>query len=250
LMSMEEDSPLKGFKIWLVKEGFELCDKGGLNDPRVGKKVREAAHKWEQLGATVEEVAIPMHTLGPVLWVCISRMGSFPVIWDGMSNRSDFSMVELSKKMQNIRTAEGWEKTAWATKNIILNGVYLWDKHPGLYGKAVNQVQLLRRTYNEALARFDVLVMPTIPYLPNTHASPDAGVLEKISKSLGQTLNTCPFNITGHPSLSMPIGMLPSLDDSRIHFPVGLQITGKHLDEMSIFKAAFAWEKRFDWRRN
>ncbi|KAF9058472.1 amidase signature enzyme [Rhodocollybia butyracea] len=244
LLSMKGlDLPLKGYRIGLVKEGFEICDKGGLNDPRVGTKVREAALKWEQLGATVEEVSIPMHTFG-------SPHGKFPRLLGEMSNRSDFSMVELSKKMQNIRTAKGWEKVAWASKNTILNGAYLWDKHPELYGKAANQVQLLRRTYDEALSRFDVLVMPTTPYLPTTHASPEAGVLEKVSRSLGQTLNTCPFNITGHPSLSMPIGMLPSLDDSSIRFPVGLQITGKHFNEVAIYKAAFAWEERFEWRKN
>ncbi|KIK70024.1 hypothetical protein GYMLUDRAFT_91000 [Collybiopsis luxurians FD-317 M1] len=242
--------PLKGFKIGLVKEGFEICNMGGLNDPRVGTKVREAALKWRELGAEVSEVSIPMHNFGPTLWVCISRMGTAPVLWNGISNRTDFGLVELSRKMQNIRTPEGWEKVAWPSKNIVLNGTYLWDKHPELYGKAVNQVRHLRNKYNEALLQYDLLVMPTTPYLPNTHAPPEAGVLEKISKSLGQTLNTCPFNLTGHPSLSMPIGMLSSLDDPNIHFPVGLQITGKHLDEASIYQAAFAWEEKFDWRQS
>jgi len=156
--------------------------------------------------------------------------------------------VELSRKMQKIRTSAGWEKMAWAPKNMVLNGTYLWDKHPELYGKAVNQVQLLRTKYNEVLSNFDLLVMPTTPYLPTTHAPPETEVLEKFSRSLGQTLNCCPFNITGHPSLSMPVGMLPSLDDSNLQFPVGLQITGKHMDETSIYKAAFAWEEKFNWR--
>ena len=35
--------PLKGFKIGLVKEGFENCNTGGLNDPRVGTKVAQLA---------------------------------------------------------------------------------------------------------------------------------------------------------------------------------------------------------------
>ncbi|KAF5380777.1 hypothetical protein D9757_007119 [Collybiopsis confluens] len=242
--------PLKGFKIGLVKEGFDVCETGGLNDPRVGEKVKAAAYKWRELGAEVSEVSIPYHALGPTLWVCISRMGAAPILWNGTSNRTDFSMVELSKKMGNIRTAEGFEKLAWASKNILLNGIYLWDKHPELYGKAANQVHLLRNKYNDALSQYDLLVMPTTPYLPTTHAPPEAGVLEKISRSLGQTLNTCPFNLTGHPSLSMPIGMLTCLEDPTIQFPVGLQITGKHLDEESMYRASYAWEERFDWRMN
>ncbi|KAJ3980340.1 hypothetical protein F5890DRAFT_1477805 [Lentinula detonsa] len=48
-----------------------------------------------------------------------------------------------------------------------------------------------------------VLVMPTTPYLATSHAAPDATVLAKISKGLGQTMNTCSFDVTGHPALFM-----------------------------------------------
>lgn len=74
-----------------------------------------------------------MHDLAPALWVCIGRMGCAPNLWDGMSNHSNFTMVELSRKMQSIRTPEGWDKLPWAAKNFLLNGVYLWDKHVRLY---------------------------------------------------------------------------------------------------------------------
>lgn len=61
LLSLKgQDMPMKGFKIGLVKEGFEICETGSLNDPRVGAKVREAAEKWRELGAEVEEVSIPV----------------------------------------------------------------------------------------------------------------------------------------------------------------------------------------------
>lgn len=70
-----------------------------------------------------------MHILAPTLWVCISRMGCSPILWDGISNHRNFSMIELSRKMKSIRTPEGWEKLAWAPKNMLLNGTYLWDKH-------------------------------------------------------------------------------------------------------------------------
>ncbi|KAJ3718459.1 putative amidase [Lentinula raphanica] len=223
------EKPLNGFKIGLVKEGFDICDKGGLNDSRVGLKVREAAQKWCELGATVEDVSIPMHEIGATIWVCIARMGSLPVLWGGMSGRSGYQMTELTKKMQNVRTEEGWEKTLWSPKNMILNGTYLWDKHPELYGKAINQIRRLCAAYDEALSEYHVLVMPTIP-------------------SLGQIYNTSPFNTTGHPALSMPVGMLPAREDESLRFPVGLQIAGRHLDELSVYTVAYAWENKFDWK--
>jgi len=43
--------------------------------------------------------------------------------------------------------------------------------------------------------------------------------------------------------------MLGAREDANIKFPVGLQIVGKHFDECTIYKAAFAWEHRFDWKR-
>ncbi|KAJ3786471.1 amidase signature domain-containing protein [Lentinula aff. detonsa] len=130
LFAMKDaDMPLKGFKIGMVKEGFEICKNGPLNDLRVGVKVQEAAEKWRELGAVVEDVSIPMHDLGATLWVCISRMGSLPVLWGEMGGRSGYQMTELTKKMYNIRTEEGCDNTPWSPKNMILNGTYLWDKH-------------------------------------------------------------------------------------------------------------------------
>ncbi|KAJ3756006.1 amidase signature domain-containing protein [Lentinula raphanica] len=131
----------------------------------------------------------------------------------------------------------------------------------------VNQIRRLRAAYDEALSEYHVLVMPTIPYLPTTHAPPEASVLEKISRSLGQIYNTSPFNTTGHPALSMhvpfssfslnlahlglihrPVGMLPAREDESLRFPVGLQIAGRHLDELSVYTVAYAWENKFDWK--
>jgi len=48
--------------------------------------------------------------------------------------------------------------------------------------------------------------------------------------------NTCPFDITGHPALSMNAGMIGGL-------PVGLQIVGKQFDDLSVLQVARALEK-------
>ncbi|KAK7029649.1 hypothetical protein VNI00_014347 [Paramarasmius palmivorus] len=240
--------PLEGFKVGMLKEGFEVCDRGGANDSRVGAKVKEAAKKFEEAGATVEWISIPMHSVAPSLWATIARMGCIPALWGGTAGRTGYHMNDLTKNMQNTKTEEGWEKMYCAQKNMILNGTYLWSTHPDLYGKAMNQVHHLRAQYDEALSRFDVLVTPTTPFLPNRHPSPNASVLDKMSKSMGQTLNTCPFNISGHPALSMPIGMLESLDNSTLQFPVGMQIVAKHFDESTIYKAAFSWEELHNWK--
>ena len=43
--------------------------------------------------------------------------------------------------------------------------------------------------------------------------------------------NTAPFDVTGHPAMSMPCGMSDGL-------PVGLMLIGKHYDEATIYQAA------------
>ncbi|KAJ3781227.1 putative amidase [Lentinula aff. detonsa] len=238
--------PLAGFKIGL-KEGFSeaSCEQGGMYDVRVHQKVKDAADKWKDMGASVEDVSIPMHALPMDWWLMIVRMG----VIGGASGRQGFHQNQLTTRMSALRTPEGWDKLPFTVKNMVLDGVYMQEYYPELYGKVTNLIRLLRENYDEALDRFDVLVMPTTPYLATSNATPDATVLAKISKGLGQTMNTCSFDVTGHPALSMPVGILPSLDNPSISLPEGLQIMSKHFQESKIYKAAFAWEdKHPNWK--
>ena len=47
--------------------------------------------------------------------------------------------------------------------------------------------------------------------------------------------NTCQFNLTGHPALTINAGFIEGL-------PVGLQIVGRHLDDSTVLKVAYAFE--------
>ena len=62
---------VKGMKIAILREGFEQAGAGaGVNE-----SVREAAKRLASLGATVEEVSIPMHMIGPAIWTPIGAEG-------------------------------------------------------------------------------------------------------------------------------------------------------------------------------
>ena len=54
--------------------------------------------------------------------------------------------------------------------------------------------------------------------------------------------NTCPFDVTGHPAMSIPCGMSDGL-------PVGLMLVGGRWREATIYRAAAAFEQADDWRR-
>jgi aspartyl-tRNA(Asn)/glutamyl-tRNA(Gln) amidotransferase subunit A len=100
------------------------------------------------------------------------------------------------------------------------------------YGQAQKVRTLVIRDYERAFESFDVLVSPTSP-------TTAFRIGERTGDPLAMYLSdlfTIPANLAGVPAISVPCG----LDDAGL--PVGLQFTGRILDEASILKAANAFE--------
>lgn len=55
-----------------------------------------------------------------------------------------------------------------------------------------------------------------------------------------RAVNTCPFNATGHPAITVPCALRDGL-------PVGMMLVGRHFDEPTIYRAAHAYEQAQDW---
>jgi amidase len=54
--------------------------------------------------------------------------------------------------------------------------------------------------------------------------------------------NTCAFNVTGHPSISIPCGF------GEGDRPVGLMLTTRHWQESTLYRAAHAFEQAVKWQ--
>ena len=54
--------------------------------------------------------------------------------------------------------------------------------------------------------------------------------------------NTAAFDVTHHPAMSVPCGMVDGL-------PVGMMLVGRHYDEPTIYRAAYAFEQAGDWKQ-
>jgi amidase len=54
--------------------------------------------------------------------------------------------------------------------------------------------------------------------------------------------NTAPFDMTGHPSLSVPCGKSNGL-------PVGLMLTGRHFEDATLLRIGDAFERQMAWER-
>lgn len=250
LKTINQPQSLYGIKIGIVKESLELS----VLDPRVRTCFDHAVDGLRKAGAVVEEVSVPLHRTGSTIWTGVSKIGGYLTKMHGVPGRGGHVMGELNGLMLDaLHTEEKWDKAYVATKNIYLNGAYAEDKYPTLLAKATNLSRQLRDAYDTALRDHDVLVTPTLPYIATSHCSPDAPPLEQIKKQVGLTSNTCQFNQTGHPALTIPISSLPPEEGPAkgkegVRLPVGLQIVGKWWEEEMCYRVAYAWELRHDWR--
>jgi amidase len=106
----------------------------------------------------------------------------------------------------------------------------------------MNQTRLLTAAYDQALDEHDLLMMPTTPIKATELPPADAPRELYVERALNMISNTAPFDITHHPAMAVPCGMSDGL-------PVSLMLVGKHFDEPTIYKAAFAFEQAGDWKK-
>jgi amidase len=234
------DRGVRGVKIGVLKEGF-----GHPNpEPDVEAKVKQAASTFRDIGATVSEVSVPMHTLGAALWSPIALEGATELMMrgNGMGTnwRGLYTTTLLDAHSQWKHRADELSDTL---KISMLVGHYFIKHYRGhFYAKAQNLSRKLRAAYDAALRQHDLLLMPTLPLKPTPLPPANAPRELIIQRAFEMIPNTPSFDATGHPAMSIPCGMSDGL-------PIGLMLVAKHYDEMTIYRAAAAFEKAGDWRQ-
>ncbi|KAL4948137.1 amidase signature domain-containing protein [Aspergillus filifer] len=248
LTSIKDPKNLTGVKIGIIREGMTMH---GI-DPRVHATVSRAIELFKSLGAEDSEVSVPMHSKGAAIWTPISKSGNFHSRMNRAFGRRGHALTDLNT-MFNPLTQQKWDNAYVSTKNIFLNGAYAETAFPGILSKATNLSRQLRDEYDAALAEYDVLVLPNLPYIANSHVdAATATPLQQIAKQVGLTSNTAPFNQSGHPVLAMPVGMLEieegPLKGKGVKLPVSMQVVGRWWGEEDVYRVAYAWSESFDWR--
>lgn len=226
---------LSGLRVSVVREGYAWP---GLSEAEVDETVRAAAKSLKDHGAEVQEISIPMHRDAVHLWNAIALEGATAQMVRGDAigwNWHGHYPVGLVDFYGRARRARANDFPA-TVKLVVLLGQYMSDRYNGhYYAKAQNLGRTLRAAYDAALENADVLAMPTTPQ----RAQP-IPVNPDLRTYLGTTLtmihNTCPFDITGHPAISLPCGDADGL-------PVGLMFVGRHFQEGALLGAASAYEK-------
>lgn len=119
---------------------------------------------------------------------------------------------------------------------LLVAGRWLTGTYRGrFYGKAQNAAQTLRAAYDAALVDHDLLLMPTVLSSAAPHPRPDASRELQLERAVAGTPNAAPFNVTGHPAISVPCGWLNDM-------PAGLMLVGRHFAAHDIYRAASALE--------
>jgi amidase len=126
---------------------------------------------------------------------------------------------------------------------LLMFGTYVNNNFGSrYYGKALNITRRITAAYDKALETFDLLLMPTTPMKATPLPAPNAPREEIIGRAFEMISNTAPFDISHHPAMSLPCGIVDGL-------PIGLMLIGRHFDEPTIYRAAHAFERSGDWTR-
>lgn len=228
---------IKGLRIGIVKEGF---GRAGMSETDVDETVLTAARRFAKIGAIVEEVSIPMHLDGNAIWGAINIEGGTykMVTGDGVgTNWRGHYAADMADLYGSTRRARPQDYPD-TVKLVAMIGRYMSERYNHYYyAKGQNLSRRLRAAYDDALAKYDVLVMPTTPMKAQPFPEDDS-MASYFSTTLGMLANVDPFNVSGHPAMNVPCGKSNGL-------PVGMQIIGKHFDEGTVFKVAHAYEQNF-----
>ncbi|MGH8765123.1 MAG: amidase family protein, partial [Burkholderiales bacterium] len=128
-------------------------------------------------------------------------------------------------------------------KISMLAGEYFMRYYRGhYYAKAQNLSRVLRQSYDDALSRCDLLLMPTLPMKATPLPEQNASLALYCQRAFEMLPNTSPFDVTGHPAMSIPCGMSQGL-------PIGMMLVARHYHESTIYRAAHAFEQLGDWRQ-
>jgi len=124
-------------------------------------------------------------------------------------------------------------------KRRIMLGTYVLSAgyYDAYYLKAQQVRTLIRRDYDRAFERADIVAMPTTP-------TPAFRIGEKVADPLQMYLGdifTVSANLAGLPAISVPCGFTSAT------LPIGLQLTGRMFDEAMLLQVAEAYERTAGW---
>ena len=220
------DRGIDGLRIGVVREFREG------SQPGVQSLFEDSLTRLEKLGARIEEVSLPSFEHGISAYYliapaeCSSNLARYDGVRYGVRAEGD-DIVQMTSRTR----AQGFGAEV---KRRVMLGTYALSAgyYDAYYGKAQKVRTLISQELAGVFEDVDLIVTPTSP-------STAFKLGEKTTDPLEMYLNdifTVPLNLSGTPAISVPCGLADGL-------PVGLQLAGPSLDEATVLRAAYAFER-------
>jgi len=207
---------LRGIRVGVPREYFDAP-----LDPQVGQAVRDAIARLESLGAEIREV-------------------SFPMFQDSQAISSAILMAEASAYHKDLLARDG-DKLYPPVRLRLEAGLFITAAD---YLRAQQARSLFNQQGRDLLKDVDLLAGPTEPVTaPELLADHVQAGEQRIGTTGALTQYTRPYNINGYPAISVPCGF------SNENMPIGLQLCGRPFDEVTVLRAAHAYEQSTDWHK-
>ncbi len=210
------EGDIRSIRVGVIREKVYTDD----IDPDIRDAVIKAIGVLGELGASVEEVSIPLIEKAGAFSKALTDMEGASVHYEGLKNRA--KEYDHNSRVRLL--------TAILTPAQV-------------YYKAQKLRALLRQQVLELLEKYDVLVLSTtptpaakIPDAPGIKSREDAD-----SRIFGMRNFTGPFNLANVPALAVPCGFTSE------NLPVSLQIAGRPFEDQTVMKVGHAYEQANSW---
>ncbi len=227
---------VKGLKIGIPGDYF-----GKGLDPEVEEAVLKAAKTLEEKGAVVEEFELSLteYAVPAYYVIACAEASSNLARFDGVKYGYRTAECEGLHNMYKKTRSEGFGQEV---KRRIMLGSFVLSSgyYDAYYLKALRTKALIKNAFDEAFAKYDVILGPVAP---TTAPEIGASLNDPIKMYLGD-IYTISANLAGLPGISLPCGK-----DSN-GLPIGLQLLGNCFKEKNIIRAAYAFEQTREYEHS
>ena len=214
----ELDGNISGVRVGVIKERVYV---DGI-EPDIKEGVVRAIAVLGELGASVEEVSLPLTVYSSFIFAPISF--------------AELGVVHHRWIRERLRDYDSGFQKALQVDSIIPAQAYV---------KGQKLRAILREQVLDALRSVDVLVLPTssIPAWEIPTSGEISSKEQVRALHFGRRSWTAPANLAGVPAISVPCGF--TTDDPPL--PFGLQIMGRPFEDGTVMKVAHAYEQSTEW---
>ncbi len=218
-----------GMRIGIPRDYF-----GEGLDPQVKEAVLSAAEVLKSKGAIVEEFDLSLVEYAIPTYYTIaaaeasSNLDRFDGVKYGFRAKDYDGLHSMYKKTRSEGFGPEVKRRIMLGSFVLSSGYY-----DAYYLKALRVKAMIKKAFDEAFAKYDVILGPVAP---TTAPKLGSSLADPIKMYLGD-IYTISVNLAGLPGISVPCGK----DDNGL--PIGVQLIGDCFNEKKLIQTAYAYEQ-------